>query len=758
MSFCRTQFIAARFGGALLFLLLFSGAARAQTPTPKPASVSLSLRVAQSTLDEGQSITATVSRTGSTAQAVSISFSSSPSGQFFTPRIVIPAGRASTTFTLTTRDNGLVDVGNRVRVRVEANGFLGAATFLFIRNTTPLRVTLEPERTTVREGSFTTTIEIILRRNFAFANAVTVFPSSSDPSRLTVPERVIFAAGSTMAKLFVRVVDNQIVDGNARVTISVSKPNTTIASSTVITVEDDDVAALRVSIEPAEFSEGDGPNAAVGTVTRTTNPAAAMTVTLASSDPGKVKVPATVIIAAGQSSATFPVGAVDDDNRDGTRQVTISAIKTGLQNGSFVVTVRDDETGLSLRVSPTAFSETAGPNAAIGTVRRGSDVAEELVVTLSQSPSLIVVPRTVTIPAGAREATFTIGAVDNQTASGPRQVTISASAENFGTAFSTITVLDDDRAVELRLGNTVFSEANGGNATNASVVLSEVATADIIVPLSADKPGQLAFPSSVKILRGQQSAGFVVRAIDDSEDDGLQTVTITASAEGFRSDSVVVSVFDNDGNNDSPRLTLEITPITFAENAGNNAAVGTVRRNTLTGSGITVTLVSSDSSIARVPPTVTIPAGSDSASFSIAAVDNDQADGTRTVLISAVKASFEAGQVEVAVTDDESAATPMTTRANAKLSTLRADVARSEINLTFTSPIDANLAAQADRYAVEINGARVTIESVAVAQSTLGVRLQLPSGVLSDGARVRVWWALSESKPARWSSAAATAR
>jgi hypothetical protein len=85
----------------------------------------------------------------------------------------------------------------------------------------------------------------------------------------------------------------------------------------------------------------------------------------------------------------------------------------------------------------------------------------------------------------------------------------------------------------------------------------------------------------------------------------------------------------------TPALTLSISPSTFGEAAGANAAIGTVTRDGDLSQAITVGLASSDTSEATVPASVTILANQASATFPIAAVDDTIYDLSQTVTISA---------------------------------------------------------------------------------------------------------------------------
>ena len=102
--------------------------------------------------------------------------------------------------------------------------------------------------------------------------------------------------------------------------------------------------ALSVSLSPGSFSENGGTS--TGTVAIAAAAAADVVIALASSDTAELTVPASVTIPAGQTSATFPITAVDDTNTDGPSTVTISATATGYASGSAVATVTDDEVTL----------------------------------------------------------------------------------------------------------------------------------------------------------------------------------------------------------------------------------------------------------------------------------------------------------------------------------------------------------------------------------------------------------------------------
>ena len=100
-------------------------------------------------------------------------------------------------------------------------------------------------------------------------------------------------------------------------------------------------------------------------------------------------------------------------------------------------------------------------------------------------------------------------------------------------------------------------------------------------------------------------------------------------------------------------LTVTVTPGSFLETAGNNAAKGTVSRSGPLVSAVVVSLNSSDTGEATVVKTVTIPVGQASATFAVAAVDDTIYDGTQSVTITASASGFTAGTGNLQVTDND---------------------------------------------------------------------------------------------------------
>ncbi len=102
--------------------------------------------------------------------------------------------------------------------------------------------------------------------------------------------------------------------------------------------------SIALSIDPTSISENGG--SATGTVTRTGDTSAALTVNLSSSDTGEATVPASVEIAANETETTFTVTGVDETDVDGTQIVTITAAAAGFDDATATVDVEDDDAAI----------------------------------------------------------------------------------------------------------------------------------------------------------------------------------------------------------------------------------------------------------------------------------------------------------------------------------------------------------------------------------------------------------------------------
>lgn len=302
---------------------------------------------------------------------------------------------------------------------------------------------------------------------------------------------------------------------------------------------------------------------------------------------------------------------------------------------------------LTLSMPVAQIAENAPDPAVRSTITRNGSRAEALTVSLiSSKPTELTVPATVVIPAGQVTATFALTVHADGVVDGPQAVTIGATAAGFRGAAVQVTVLDTD----LPRLTVNFAKAAIGEGTSATAtVRREVVTAaPLVVQLTVSDDLQLGAPALTMIPANQATVTFEVAALDDTLIEAAHTYTLTAEAAGFLPGSAAIEVTDDD----APEITVQLALHEVSEGAGAVATTGKVVRSAAGPRAVIVALESSNGNAARVPSSVTIPAGALFASFPVAAVDNDQLDGRKTAFIRAYVTDTQTGaQIKAGVPD-----------------------------------------------------------------------------------------------------------
>jgi len=280
------------------------------------------------------------------------------------------------------------------------------------------------------------------------ATDLTVTLQSSRPGQVNAGPPVVVPAGATSAPFTIRGVQDIVMEGLLEIRITASAPGT-LSASAIVSLLDDDVPLLTLSLDRPGAPESAGANAATGRIERDLVTAIPLTVTLENSDPTAAIVPATVTIPGGRASATFAVGTLDNDLIDGTRTAVLTALAK-LENGTLVsqsepvsFEVGDDE-GASLTLTFGQEYLLEGTSGTITLTRNGAPFIDALAVTLAADlTEELGVPATFEIPAGAGSATFVANALDDGTPDGSKPVILTATAPGFNSGQLSLIVTDE---------------------------------------------------------------------------------------------------------------------------------------------------------------------------------------------------------------------------------------------------------------------------------------------------------------------------
>src|SRR5246500_2254191 len=248
--------------------------------------------------------------------------------------------------------------------------------------------------------------------------------------------------------------------------------------------------------------------------------------------------------------------------------------------------------------------------------------------------SVLNVPSSVTVPAGATSATFQATA-KNLFVLSNTVVTVTATLGN-STAQGTVTVTTGIAVTAISMNP---STVTAGNSSTGTVTIASPAPSGgnkVLISLSSNPPCTLPVilpnPNPVTVPAGATSVSFTVGSTST-------TTSCTAPIYGQSGGATVSTNFTvNPGSSSGPTVSsLTLSPTSVQ---GGNASQGTVTLSAAAPSGgSVVSLSSSNTSVATVPSSVTVSSGSTSANFTINTVS---VSATSTAVITATLGSSSA--------------------------------------------------------------------------------------------------------------------
>lgn len=407
----------------------FSNAANACVVTRSP-----SMSVSPTTFEGGTTATGNVNLLSIAATGTTVSLVSSvPSLVTVPATVTIPAGSLTQAFSVTSVQSAVQTTVTVTATFPTTPPTTSVVTLTVLASPTVSALSLSP--TSVTGGSPATAT--VTLTGPAPAGGASVTLSSSNPGAATVPAALTIAAGASSGTFSVTTL---VQSFTTSASISASYHGTTQTALLTVTRAP---TVLSVTVSPS-ILEGGGAANAVVTITDPA-PAGGTVVAITSSNATLAPVPASVVVAAGQVSASFTIATT---TASAPTAVTISATFPATVTQTAILTVVPSPTPVSLTLSPASVS---GGMTSTGTVTlSGPAPAGGSAVALSSSAAIATVPPVLTIAAGQTTGTFavTTGATSVTTLS-----TISATLNGLArTAVLTVTKV-------LPVGNAVFDAA-----------------------------------------------------------------------------------------------------------------------------------------------------------------------------------------------------------------------------------------------------------------------------------------------------------
>ena len=704
--------------------------------------------------------------------------------------VVIPAGATTTTDTaLVTAVDNTTDAPNRTatvgatvtNARAAADSTTMAvtgATLTLTDDDAGPGVTLAVNPSSIAEPNGVSTVSATLSHPSSEPSTVTVTAVSGSYTAGT-DATIVIAAGATTAAsdtALIVVVNDDLHHGNAGRGATVTGALTNgqgagAVTGAALTITDDETlpeASLvfssnsisengGVATITAQLSGLSGKSSEATTVTVSV---AAVATSGAVAGDFTLSTATTLTVAAGSQTSTglVTVTAVDNNLDIGTaqKQLRVSGTTTGgngIQNPvlSLLLIDDDDDATASLVLTPPTILENGGISTVTATLSHPTTEAATLTVaTTAVSPAVsgdfTRSGNTLTIAANATTSAglVTITAVDNNAATGNKQVRVSASASGgrgvSAPSDATLTLRDDEFGLSESAVSGQATEAGGQSTFTVRLNTQPSAAVTVAVTSRDASEGTVSPPSLVFAPGGWNTAQTVtVTGVQDTIDDGTVTWQVRLDPSSGDGDynavtavDVDVTTTDDDG---APGMTLSLTPASVSEMGG--VATVTARLSHPSGAATTVT-VTSVSGVFTVGSgaagTIVIPAGSTTAATDralVTAVDNttDEPNRTATVTATVTNARAAADSTTMTVTgatltvrDDDAApgvalaVNPASVAENGGVSTVTATLSRpsSQPSTVTVTSVSGSYAAGTDATIVIAAGATTAASDTAL--------------------------------------------
>ena len=604
--------------------------------------------------------TITLAATGGTAASGDYSLSSSS--------LTLHAGDTSVTATVTAVDDSVIEGGDETVVVTASHGggAVGSATVTIQDNDTAVwSVVAGPAR--VVEGA-ASTVTVSVDKAFEVDQTITLAATggtaaSGDYSLSS--SSLTLHAGDTSVTATVTAVDDSVIEGGDETVVVTASHGGGAVGSATVTIQDNDTAVWSVTAGPARVVEG-----AASTVTVSVDKEFEVdqTITLAvggtaASGDYSLSSSSSLTLAAGDTSVTATVTAVDDSDEESDETVVVTASHGGGAVGSATVTIQDNDTPVwSVTAVPARVVEGAASTVTVS-VDKEFEVDQTITLavggtaasgdySLSSSSSL-------TLDAGDTSVTATVTAVDDSVIEGGDEtVVVTASHGGGAVGSATVTIQDNDTAVWSV--TAVPARVVEGAASTVTVSVDKEFEVDQTITLAvggtaASGDYSLSSSSSLTLDAGDTSVTATVTAVDDSViEGGDETVVVTASHGGGAVGSATVTIQDND----TAVWSVTAVPARVAEGAASTVTVSVDKEfevdQTIT-LAVGGTAASGDYSLSS-SSSLTLDAGDTSVTATVTAVDDSVIEGgDETVVVTASHGGGAVGSATVTIEDNDTA-------------------------------------------------------------------------------------------------------
>ena len=268
-------------------------------------------------------------------------------------------------------------------------------------------IEITPSKSLLEEGE---QFGITLTVSRAVSEDLKIKLTCQKPALFKLPSSVTIPAGETSVTIDAASIDDDIVSEFNSVDFTASAENH-ISGKCCIVVEDNDMPQLTMTLTPTIVSEAAGPSAIVGVITRDkTNSDITIRLSDNSINGDIYYSTKRITLKRGQSKAEFSIGIVDNQLKEGDRDIEFEAAiyisscncLAGQTSGGYLcdtIHVVDND-GPALSITSKNGNILEGSENNVFTISRNDSPVNDLAVLVSSTGDGLTYPQTVTIPAG----------------------------------------------------------------------------------------------------------------------------------------------------------------------------------------------------------------------------------------------------------------------------------------------------------------------------------------------------------------------
>ncbi|MDO5614998.1 MAG: CARDB domain-containing protein [Cruoricaptor ignavus] len=407
------------------------------------------------------------------------------------------------------------------------------------------KLSVELDRTEIAENSLDK-VRVNIVRSGDISTEETVTLSSQD-NAFGSPLTVVLGVNQSSNFVYLQPVNNQTYEGDRDIVFNVKSNSYADEQATIKLIDDEHIILILSYPKDADTSLG---KEVAFTLSANFPKSQNQTIQLSTDFRTRLKLPAEVILSAGETSVGFTAEIIDTGLVEKSQDVTVFAKATGYNSGVSIIKLKSS--GLpdfNISLSEKQISEGDGVKATYAKIYRTTNIDREAIVAISEDPKgNLILPSEIFFEKGVAEKTFAVGVIDNSVVEGNRHVDIwvktkfsscncTDNTELGASASATLEVLDNDGLAlsVLPQPSTLKAGASGKLKIFRNAKDSQILQNSVFVKLSSDNAVAISLPDTAVIPAGVEDISVDYTTMIDTNSHSDKTVRITAEAEGYTS-------------------------------------------------------------------------------------------------------------------------------------------------------------------------------------------------------------------------------